>query len=433
MHVFGCSTNADCSLNGVCQSAHCICKFGWTGESCGQLDLLPVDFENTNGGYKHPKTSTWGGSIIMKDGMYHMWLAEMLPFGTEGDAGAGSCGLTSWATNSQITHVTSTHLLGPYVRKEVVVPVWSHNPKVVMSSDGTLLLFHIGDGTFPAGKNLSFCAQNGTSPCGLASTEVCGLYRCDEASMKCVPGEGKYMSISECSAKCHSKASSLSEPSLKIPHSNCDIELHVAKSSSGPWQPYKNASIVPCLFAAANNPAPFIHPNGTVYVAFNDGGTSLWKAESWHGPYTHVADLFNTGEDPFIWVDAEGYWHCLFHGGDTTTGHAYSIDGHKWIISSTAANSTVSSTSHGDISHGKRERPHLYFDDHLNPTAFITGVCLTPECDPFSGHFDRSADCSPAAQNHRCGMDPGRGYYDRTYTLVQGVRNSTNFEVISFV
>jgi hypothetical protein len=79
--------------------------------------------------YRHPNTSTWGGNILREaDGSHHMWIAEMAPNGTRGDPGAGSCGLTTWGTNSQITHVRSDHILGPYVRQEVAVGIWSHNP-----------------------------------------------------------------------------------------------------------------------------------------------------------------------------------------------------------------------------------------------------------------------------------------------------------------
>lgn len=90
-----------------------------------------------------------------------------------------------------------------------------------------------------------------------------------------------------------------------------------------------------------------------------------------------------------------------------------------------AANSTIDTVQFGRVVHGKRERPHLYFDASLNPAAFVTGVCITPECDPFAGTFNASADCSSATQYHHCDANsPGPGWYDRTYTLVQGIRGA---------
>jgi hypothetical protein len=54
----------------------------------------------------------------------------MAPAGVAGDPGAGSCGLTTWGFNSQVTHVSSTGLTEAFTRNEVAVKVWSHNPLV---------------------------------------------------------------------------------------------------------------------------------------------------------------------------------------------------------------------------------------------------------------------------------------------------------------
>ena len=37
-----CKTHLDCELNGVCRSSVCHCYRGWTGPTCGTLDLLPA-------------------------------------------------------------------------------------------------------------------------------------------------------------------------------------------------------------------------------------------------------------------------------------------------------------------------------------------------------------------------------------------------------
>ena len=104
-----CSADTDCSLNGICKADACVCDSGWAGACCGELDLLPVDLAQTNGGYRHPTVSTWGGNILADSaGAYHMWIAEMATNGT------GSCGLTTWSSNSQITHVSSASPLGPF-------------------------------------------------------------------------------------------------------------------------------------------------------------------------------------------------------------------------------------------------------------------------------------------------------------------------------
>lgn len=94
-----CSTDLDCSLNGVCLSGACSCDPAWTGTCCTSLNLLPAPVASS---YRHANTSTWGGNIVQtKDGLYHMWVAEMYPAGVNGDPGAGSCGLTTWGERKQ--------------------------------------------------------------------------------------------------------------------------------------------------------------------------------------------------------------------------------------------------------------------------------------------------------------------------------------------
>ena len=130
------------------------------------------------------------------------------------------------------------------------------------------------------------------------------------------------------------------------------------------------------------------------------------------------------------YVNSRG-WHCLFHRSpfsnpDLAIGHAYSVDGYTWYSADEpAANSTIATLQFGDVVHGKRERPHLYFDAALNPIAFVSGVCITPECDPFAGTFNTSADCSSGTQYHHCDANSPLGWYDRTYTLVQEVRQAS--------
>jgi hypothetical protein len=135
-----------------------------------------MDYSRTSGGYNHPSTSTWGGNILLNasSGAYHMWVAEMKP--ADPATGAGSCGLTTWASNSQITHVSSPALGGPYARQEVAVEVWSHNPIVRAAPDGALVMWHIGSGGSAANSTppLGYCARNGTSPCGEQDFDHCG-------------------------------------------------------------------------------------------------------------------------------------------------------------------------------------------------------------------------------------------------------------------
>lgn len=111
-------------------------------------------------------------------------------------------GLTTWGSNSQITHVKSTlGYGGPFEREEVAVPVWSHNPLVRQSAcewpgprstplrthspfhaaaaavpgpGAPLVMYHIGSGAGGPPRD-GYCTLNATSPCGEQSFDQCAL------------------------------------------------------------------------------------------------------------------------------------------------------------------------------------------------------------------------------------------------------------------
>jgi hypothetical protein len=59
----------------------------------------------------------------------------------------GHCGLNAWQHNSAIRHLTSSTPEGPYTPHEIILAPFAHNPTVQRATDGTYLIFHIGDGT----------------------------------------------------------------------------------------------------------------------------------------------------------------------------------------------------------------------------------------------------------------------------------------------
>ena len=70
-----CSTDLNCSLNGVCTGAVCVCDRPWTGASCGVLayDVTPASAKSI-----HPKNASfhsWGGPVTKVGGRYHIYLA----------------------------------------------------------------------------------------------------------------------------------------------------------------------------------------------------------------------------------------------------------------------------------------------------------------------------------------------------------------------
>ena len=68
-----CSTAADCSYNGACQTSRCSCDPGWRGERCSTLNLLPArPGAGLNVSDAGGPLSSWGGTVTRgDDGLYH--------------------------------------------------------------------------------------------------------------------------------------------------------------------------------------------------------------------------------------------------------------------------------------------------------------------------------------------------------------------------
>ena len=110
-----CTTDEECELNGLCTGGACVCDRGWTGASCGRLDLLPVApaapvaYSGAIWGASSPDTTTssWGGNVIRQvNGTIDLYVSEFV----------NHCGLLSWQRNSRIVHTRSVSglLTGPY-------------------------------------------------------------------------------------------------------------------------------------------------------------------------------------------------------------------------------------------------------------------------------------------------------------------------------
>jgi len=245
------------------------------------------------------------------------------------------------------SHAVSTTVEGPYKFQDTAVPVWCHNPQVVVLPDGSYAMFHIGNG-------------NGGSPAN-CTTEL------DAAA------EG-YM------------APEL--PAAGTPGST----IHVSKSLNGPWEALTTNTLPGC-----NNPAPFVHTNGTIFIICN--GFSLYRAPGINGPWTQVTQISISGqpagnvEDPFLWIDPssgvfKAFWHVYNTHQDrsecvnsTVSAYAYSEDGFKWVASPIQPYSTqVVLTSGETITVSTRERPKVLFGAGGVMTHLVNGVCSATAC-----------------------------------------------------
>jgi hypothetical protein len=204
-----CSTDEDCSLNGLCTNGKCVCDDGWItiegsdSPNCGNLDFLPSPisecgpgcaFHGGDGGIDQ-KTSSWGGSVLKgDDGKYWMFAAEM----------AQGCSLKHWTTNSQVVSAVSDTAEGPYVRQNIALPPWAHNPEVIRAPDGTWIMYTLGTGS-----------GSSTNPWG------------PEVNCSALPP----------SSRLHAEGPPKLLP-LNVPPQctgHCNFTMHTAQSPTGPW------------------------------------------------------------------------------------------------------------------------------------------------------------------------------------------------------
>ena len=372
-----CSSDLGCQLNGKCVSGLCHCRDAWTGANCSELALLPTPKE---AGLNLNDTSTWGGNVVKgSDNRYHMYAAYM----------DNKCGLTSWGRDSKIVHAVSDTQTGKFEVVDTAVGGWSHNPAPMLAPDGTILLYHIGTGTGTQSatcNNAGDCCSNGTSPCGFVHCAP----PCD-----CTVGP-------------------------RPPDFNLSLTLRYATSPSGPWKVWN--AVLP-KDVAGNNPSPWRHPNGTQYLVSINDHMALLRADSWRGPYTLVTTgACGSGEDPYIYTDTNGNWHCLYHNTkpdpSVAGGHTFSEDGFTWHMSATPAyrGDYVTYTETGRYLTAKRERPRLLFsEEDGEPVALLNGVA------------SRAAGYNETYGFFLANHNPYPGHFDRTHTHLQYINHSSHY------
>jgi hypothetical protein len=156
------------------------------------------------------------------------------------------CGIQSWTHNCHIVHATSKTASGPFTYKDTPIGPFSCNPHAIELPDSSLALFHIGEGVGTASVNCTDKPPYGHAPL----------------------------------------------PHETWPNQTVKSTVHLSKTVDGPWSA-SSPSDLHC-----NNPAPAVHPNGTIFVVCHGGsvggskGTgmqSLFAGPSVHGPWTMVS------------------------------------------------------------------------------------------------------------------------------------------------
>jgi hypothetical protein len=346
-----CNDSLDCSLNGDCVKGVCACDYAWTGAACNKMAILPM---NKNSGYhNHTAGASWGGLPIYVDGKWHLFVSQMV----------NNCSLDYYGTNSEIIRAVSDSPGGPFVYAETVVPVFAHNPTVRITSDGTFLLYMIGNG-FSLGEPVN-CSKNANNIMQKIQSKP--------------------------SQKKHGRRSG-----------GGSSDIHIAYSSSvyGPWKiipvSFTNPHASTVFDCAWTNPSPVVFENDSVLMAFTAGychggieAIGIAKAPHWKGPYTMetLEPIFpkptfclseQQYEDPFFWRGPRGF-HILLHGmcptGVFNSKYAYSLDGIRWKVSPIDPYVYVVLYEDGSEDIFVRcERPQLLFNDEGEAIYLFTGV-----------------------------------------------------------
>jgi hypothetical protein len=390
--VAACTSDADCSYNGNCSHTveaglSCVCVPQFTGAACDVFSFAPIDVTrctNTtirpddcapNGdlkcpqpccrtgiGYKHrdsdgQRVSSWGGSVLYdaNDGKYHMWAAEM----------SEHTGIKAWITNSRVVHAvadaptsssTSSSLPFDFVRKEVVQPVFAHEPTVARAPKGEYVMWYTTNyGEAPG------------SQCGPPCT--CGV---NGTSCLSCPND------QQCSAE---------------PRSPMSTRMSYAYSPYGPWS---IPVLVPAPTQGDTNLACVIRANASL-VCLGRPGLGMLHAPHWQNVSSYTWHIPHgvgiRGEDPMVWMrhveqggEVVEVLHAVTHGGgwgDPFGYHYFSTDGgFSWGGKQRKVydNTVEFSGTRPSLILSRRERPHVVLDANGELLALTNGVTEAWPC-----------------------------------------------------
>jgi hypothetical protein len=384
----GCTSSADCHLNGDCTAGKCVCDSAWSASpDCAVMSFAEVEKEAGKApGYYNATEASWGGFPIKNsDGKWNLIHAQM----------ANHCPLGSWTSNSIVARSVSTSGKpeGPYEFAEELLPPFAHNPTIRKAEDGTYVIFFIGGWT----TNASHCSSTAEGDAAVAAARTGG----GPPSPPCKDGSnwpkscGPHMPGDDGQTDCCGSAA----------HGNnagCGIATATSKSLSGPWE-VKALNIVDQwlsddVYCTHTNPTIQILKNGTWIMAFNAGycnkhletiGTAVshggykgpWHLLSRNSVLKNPDGTPHKCEDPHIWSTKRG-WHLLTHnqeGPQRGSSYGYSLDGHSWTLSPTTPydcglNYTDGTT--GEAS-GCGNRPQIFWSEDGETPLFIINGAMT--------------------------------------------------------
>ena len=167
---------------------------------------------------------------------------------------AGGCGLSAWASNSEVVRATAAEGDGPYLFEETVVPHFAHGPSVRKIPSGYALM-HLGCGLHSKAKNCSDAAGDDDETGGSDSKhETGGSDSKPKRAQPKPPGCQNQFSVSVKTA-----------PGLAGPWTNSTRVLLNSGDRAPAWFQTRGK--------AFTNPAPYVFPNGSALCTSSFGNT----------------------------------------------------------------------------------------------------------------------------------------------------------------
>eukprot|EP01084_Bolivina_argentea_P238247 400262_1 len=370
--IWKCQSDIDCFLNGKCKAnGNCTCNEAYSGPKCDILNLLPA---KRNTGYNqtdksnNKKISSWGGAVLMDTNntntntKYHMFAAQFDNY----------CGVNSWELNSIVIHAQSTNgLNSPFEYVSTIHHSFAHEPDATKGPNGEYVIYYVAYNY----TNVPECNCN--EPGDGSTNPVC---------QNRLPYPAQYITVMQYSNDMKTWSDEIVVFPLRTEKTGLDTNLAGVIKENGEFIGLMR-----------------IWDDNTAGSEMHLATASNWKDGSTYKQHSEI--LFPElvpilTEDPFVYVDCNGYYHAIFHNMSPNNmqqvcgGHAFSEDGMNWIYTGYIYSNVVDFTDGSTFMFERRERPHFVFDDD---------------------------GCTPIALTN--GVQWGGVYDDSTYTLLQPIKH----------
>lgn len=297
-------------------------------------------------------------------------------------------------TNSHIVLARSDTAQGPYEYVKELLPVFAHAPHTWRGPDGALYVVHEGRNDTVPVSNQSVC--NGDLP-------------------RPPPAPHRRRRLQPTNAECTGVM--FMRSASGSPFGPWDTRMLYFPNATGATNEWAKVGVDnPALLVLANRTgallafrscsAPEYSGVARSFVA-RPGADSWWTDRAATPPFTSVTpgpifQQFNN-EDPFLWQDARGHFHAIWHFQDDSCpgcgGHSFSRDGVAWRWSATLAYThTIEWTDRTTTTMRGRERPGLMLDNATwTVPQYLTSAVTVPgdsgrsylHIQPIAGHSDK--------------------------------------------